>query len=265
VVYLQYQTYTKIKMHTFIPHKNNPHTFRKIIGVIAVIALSATLVYFGQIQVAKSQIKIETLKSQSALNTMQENFPAAAVAIPQIENVQVQSEETAVKEIVDSKQIGISLEEAAAPVPPVVRDKDPKKRLDEARIFAKPQILEGKYIDVSLAHQNMVLFENGEFVDAYLISSGKRGMETPTGTYYTQNKVPRAWSRAYGLYMPNWMALVSSGSIGIHELPEWPGGYKEGANHLGTPVSHGCIRLGEGAAKRVYDWADLGTTVIVHK
>ena len=62
--------------------------------------------------------------------------------------------------------------------------------------------------------------------------------------------------------MPYWMAFDNRG-YGLHELPEWPGGYKEGASHLGHRVSHGCVRLGVGAAKKLYDWAEVGTLVIV--
>jgi lipoprotein-anchoring transpeptidase ErfK/SrfK len=51
---------------------------------------------------------------------------------------------------------------------------------------------------------------------------------------------------------------------GIHELPEWKNGYKEGANHLGTPVSHGCVRLGVGPAAKVYGWAEVGTPIVIH-
>ena len=123
---------------------------------------------------------------------------------------------------------------------------------------------DGKYIDVDIAHQTMVLFESGKAVDSYLVSSGKRGMDTPKGEFSVQNKAPRPWSQAYGLYMPYWMAFTADGKYGIHELPEWPGGYKEGANHLGHPVSHGCIRLGVGNAKRVYEWADIGTVIYIH-
>lgn len=122
----------------------------------------------------------------------------------------------------------------------------------------------GKYIDVDLAHQTMVLFDNGTAVGSYLISSGKRGMDTPKGEFSVHNKALRPWSKTYGLYMPYWMAFTGDGKFGIHELPEWPGGYKEGANHLGLPVSHGCIRLGVGAAKEVYDWTDTGTVVLVY-
>jgi lipoprotein-anchoring transpeptidase ErfK/SrfK len=62
--------------------------------------------------------------------------------------------------------------------------------------------------------------------------------------------------------MPFWIGIKGT-RMGIHELPEWPNGYKEGAAHIGTPVSHGCIRLGVEAAKIVYDWADVGTKVII--
>lgn len=150
------------------------------------------------------------------------------------------------------------------PPPPQIWEKDFNARLEQARKFTECQVKEGKYIDINVASQVMVTFEDGKVLDAYLVSSGKRGMETPIGTYHIANKTPRAWSKEYGLFMPYWNALVPSGKFGIHELPEWPGGYKEGQSHLGTPVSHGCVRLGVGPAKIVYEWAEIGTTVIVH-
>jgi lipoprotein-anchoring transpeptidase ErfK/SrfK len=147
---------------------------------------------------------------------------------------------------------------------PIVWEKDLNLRVEQAKQFTKPQITEGKYIDINLASQIMTIFENGTVLDSYVVSSGKRGMETSKGRFKIENKALRPWSKAYGLFMPNWMALVPSGKFGIHELPEWPGGYKEGQNHLGTPVSHGCVRLGVGAAKRVFDWAEIGTPVIIY-
>ncbi|MFA5961208.1 MAG: L,D-transpeptidase family protein [Parcubacteria group bacterium] len=161
------------------------------------------------------------------------------------------------------KQIYDGVFETLKPTP-VVWEKDHALRIDQAKKYTKAKITEGKYIDVNLATQIMTTFESGTLLDAFLISSGKRGMETPVGTHQIYNKTPRAYSKAYGLYMPNWMAIVPGGKFGIHELPEWPGGYKEGANHLGIPVSHGCMRLGVGPAKIVYDWAEVGTPVIVY-
>jgi lipoprotein-anchoring transpeptidase ErfK/SrfK len=150
------------------------------------------------------------------------------------------------------------------PPPPQNWDKDFTVRLEQAKKYTWPQITTGKYIDVNLASQVMTIFEDGKLLDAYMVSTGKPGMPTPTGNWEIHNKAPRVWSKAYGLYMPYWMAVAPDGKFGIHELPEWPGGYKEGANHLGTPVSHGCIRLGVGPAQRVYEWAEVGTKVAIH-
>jgi lipoprotein-anchoring transpeptidase ErfK/SrfK len=150
------------------------------------------------------------------------------------------------------------------PLAPQNWEKDFTARLLQAKKFTRAKITVGKYVDINLAVQILSIFENGEIIDSYLISSGKKGMETPKGQYAIRNKAPRAWSKVYGLYMPFWMALVPDGKFGMHELPEWPSGYKEGANHLGIPVSHGCVRLGIGPAKAVYDWAEIGTPVVVY-
>lgn len=125
------------------------------------------------------------------------------------------------------------------------------------------KIKEGKYIDINLAKQQLSIFENGERLGTYKVSTGKRGMATPTGTFKVMAKRGRAWSKKYNLYMPYFMQFTGQGH-GIHELPEWKNGYKEGANHLGIPVSHGCVRLGVGPAAKVYAWSDVGTPIVIH-
>jgi lipoprotein-anchoring transpeptidase ErfK/SrfK len=125
------------------------------------------------------------------------------------------------------------------------------------------KITEGKYIDINLTKQQLSIFENGERLGTYMVSTGKRGMATPTGTFKVISKKGKAYSKKYNLYMPFWMQFTGAGH-GIHELPEWKNGYKEGANHLGIPVSHGCVRLGVGPAAKVYGWAEIGTPIIIH-
>ncbi|TSC95699.1 MAG: hypothetical protein CEN88_441 [Candidatus Berkelbacteria bacterium Licking1014_2] len=120
-----------------------------------------------------------------------------------------------------------------------------------------------KYIEINLADQKLYTWDGSGLADAYTISSGRAGMGTPTGDFQILNKSARAWSDKYELYMPLWMAFLGS-EYGIHELPEWPNGAKEGEGHLGTPVSHGCVRLGVGAAEAVYNWTDISTPVYIH-
>jgi len=150
------------------------------------------------------------------------------------------------------------------PPPPEKWENDFNLRLNQAKRFTRAKIQTGKYIDVNLTSQILSIFENGKIIETFLISSGQKGMDTPKGEFSIHNKADRAWSKKYELWMPFWMAIVTDGSFGIHELPEWPGGYKEGANHLGTPVSHGCIRLGIGAAERVFNFSEIGTPVVIY-
>ncbi|MFH1030027.1 MAG: L,D-transpeptidase family protein [bacterium] len=126
-----------------------------------------------------------------------------------------------------------------------------------------------KRIEVDTEKQKLSYFLDGVRMGKLIVSTGLPSMPTAKGNFIIDGKSRRAWSSRYGLWMPFWMSL-DQGKFGIHELPEWPasagrpGGYKEGANHLGKPVSHGCIRLGVGDAKILYDWAELGTEVVIY-
>lgn len=121
-----------------------------------------------------------------------------------------------------------------------------------------------KSIFIKLKTQTMEKRVNGVAIKVFKISSGLAKTPTPVGEYKVLNKHPRAWSRSAKLWMPYWMAFTNRGH-GLHELPEWPGGKKEGANHLGRPASHGCVRMGIGAAKEMYEWAAIGTRITIER
>ena len=125
-----------------------------------------------------------------------------------------------------------------------------------------PKFTEGKYMDISIADQVMTLFDDGVKVNQFLISSGKHNMPTPFGTFSVKRKEENHWSSTYGLWMPYSMNFY--GAYYIHELPYWPWGYREGEDHLGMRVSHGCIRLGVGPAEYVFDWSEIGTPIYIH-
>jgi len=245
-------------MERFLPQKNK-HTLRSALFAVAIICVSAGIAYGVQKHVL-------TTKSVLIVSQPQPQPEDAA----QTEAVAVKSETTAPTD--QAPQI-ITPALAAPPEPapvvvlpmPAVRSKDHAMLLEEAKMYTQPQITTGKYIDISLKYQNMVIFEDGKPLDAYMVSSGMKGHPTPIGTFKIENKSPRAWSKLYGLWMPYWMAYLPDGEMGLQELPVGPGGHREGAAHLGIPVSHGCVRLGIGPAKRVYDWADLGTPVVIHQ
>jgi hypothetical protein len=118
-----------------------------------------------------------------------------------------------------------------------------------------------KKIEIDLASQVLSWFYGDVRIGTTSVSSGKAN-STPRGTFKITNKHPKAWS-SYGLWMPYWNGL-DDGKVGIHELPVWPSGYVEGEDHLGTPVSHGCIRVAHEPAEFIYEWAEVGTPVIIN-
>ncbi len=126
-----------------------------------------------------------------------------------------------------------------------------------------------KYIEVNLTSQTLAYYENGTLKGIHRVSTGKWATPTPVGTFAVKNKVPIAYSKPYDLYMEWWMAFSQDGSYGLHALPFWkqPNGGKryEGAGHIGTPVSHGCIRQTLEDAKALYQWTDIGTPVMVKR
>jgi hypothetical protein len=125
----------------------------------------------------------------------------------------------------------------------------------------KEEVKLKKRIEINLAEQELYYFLDGVRLNTFLVSSGAYN-STPKGHYNIINKHPQAWS-PYGLWMPYWMGM-GTGKFGLHELPIWPSGYREGENHLGKAVSHGCIRLGIGPAETLYNWTDIGTPVYIY-
>jgi len=118
-----------------------------------------------------------------------------------------------------------------------------------------------KRIEINLAKQELSYFLSNTRLGVYTVSSGKYGT-TSKGNFKIGSKSPKVWS-PYGLWMPYWLGIAGQ-RFGIHELPIWPSGYREGADHLGRPVSHGCIRLGIGPAETIYKWAEVGTSVNIY-
>ena len=138
---------------------------------------------------------------------------------------------------------------------------------NEVKLFPAEGVIpgrfEGRYLDISLTDQKLCRIEGPVVIDCFIISSGKPGMDTPTGTFTINDKSPRHWSNKYNMWLPYWQQF-KTGGWGIHELPETDT-WKETSAHLGTPISHGCVRLDVGAAQTVYDWTSMGTTVYIHK
>jgi LysM repeat protein len=118
-------------------------------------------------------------------------------------------------------------------------------------------------IVVDLSDQRMYVYQNGQLLWNWVISTGRPGQETAVGNYQVQNKIPNAYAYTWSLQMPYWLGIYWAGSLqnGIHALPIQANGQRLWAGYLGQRVSFGCIILGTQNAQTLYNWATVGTPV----
>jgi lipoprotein-anchoring transpeptidase ErfK/SrfK len=117
-----------------------------------------------------------------------------------------------------------------------------------------PRSPAGLRVVVSIPQQKAFVFDDGELIATSPVSTGKRGHETPTGTFrITQKKVKHRSNKYANAPMPYMQRLTDYG-IALHagSLP-------------GYPASHGCIRLPHSFAKKLYGMTAYGTRVTVTK
>jgi lipoprotein-anchoring transpeptidase ErfK/SrfK len=109
---------------------------------------------------------------------------------------------------------------------------------------------EGRHLEIHRDRGVLLMVEDGAVVRAVHTSTGAGGV-TPVGNFRVYTKVLMSWSVPFQVWMP--YAAYFTGGIATHQSPDVPS----------YPASHGCVRLPEGEAKRVYDFVDVGTPVSV--
>ncbi len=124
-----------------------------------------------------------------------------------------------------------------------------------------------KWIHVDLSDQQMTLFVGEVAIYELPVSTGAYDTPTPTGTYSILNKqelrVGGDWPH---YHMPNWMGFTKWGH-GLHALPylATDGGafWYEALDHIGIPVSHGCIRQLPDDSEIVYAFGEVGMSLVI--
>jgi lipoprotein-anchoring transpeptidase ErfK/SrfK len=147
----------------------------------------------------------------------------------------------------------------AAPAPPPAQPTAPKPQPR-----ADPPAASGgaKRIVVNLSDQWLYAYQDGQQVFDAPVSTGRDGMETPTGSYAIYAKLPiqtmdgvldgKRWVVPD---VPNVMYI--NGGVALH------GTYWHNRFGTGARLSHGCVNLPLDAAAWLYSWAPMGTRVDV--
>jgi hypothetical protein len=133
-----------------------------------------------------------------------------------------------------------------------VQSKPPHAKREQAKKEPPPKPLDMPLIEVSIAKQQLTLYENGEPVAHAPVSTGMAGHLTPTGIFSVIGKEIFHRSNIYsGAPMPYMQRITWSG-VAMHAgvLP-------------GYPASHGCIRMPPEFAVRLYGLTRRGARVLV--
>jgi len=119
------------------------------------------------------------------------------------------------------------------------------------------------------AQQVWLVEADGSVTDTFLMSG--RRIRTASGAdqhgvfrVYSKSAVMRYCSPHCGTanHMVRYQRTAVA-SVGTHSLPSERGRLVQVVQDLGWPLSHGCTRLEAGAARSVFRWATIGTTVVV--
>lgn len=123
-------------------------------------------------------------------------------------------------------------------------------------------------IDVSLADQKMRLKFGDTVAREYNVSTGSYKTPTPQGEFKIKEKQElRIGGESPHYRMPMFQMFTNQGA-GFHSLPYLADDrgtfWNEALNHIGQPVSHGCVRLLPHDAEEFYKLTEVGWDVVIH-
>ena len=97
---------------------------------------------------------------------------------------------------------------------------------------------------IDVAAQTMTVTDGGRVVHKWPVSTARRGYSTPRGTY-RPTRMHKMWhSRKYDM-TPMPYSIFFKGGYAIHGTTQ--------VKRLGTPASHGCVRLETGNARKFFE------------
>ncbi len=138
--------------------------------------------------------------------------------------------------------------------------KSPVKKSRRQQIFHQMTALKKspkRWIEINLSTQRLIAWQGNKQVYFVTVSTGKASTPTYPGVFKIQRKHSKDRMRGSNYDVPDVpYTMYYYRGYAIH------GAYWH--NRFGTPVSHGCTNLPVKDAKWLYQWASVGTTVIIH-
>jgi lipoprotein-anchoring transpeptidase ErfK/SrfK len=125
-----------------------------------------------------------------------------------------------------------------------------------------PSVSNKYRVNVSIANQTVQVYQGNTLIKNFLISTGTDN-STPKGDFTIQNRGEWFYSNQYQEGAKWWVSFKGWGTYLFHTVPMDRNQQiiQSEANKLGTPASHGCIRMAVNDAKWFYDNIPQGTPV----
>ncbi|KKQ80080.1 MAG: ErfK/YbiS/YcfS/YnhG family protein [Parcubacteria group bacterium GW2011_GWC2_38_7] len=123
----------------------------------------------------------------------------------------------------------------------------------------------GKTIKVDVSEQRLYAYDRGKLIKTFLISSGRKGFDTPIGKFTVFKKRPLVrMSWFYGENNPNNYDLPNVPSVLFFKGPyTLHGAYWH--HNWGHRMSHGCVNISIENSKWLYDWAPVNSVVLIQE
>ena len=119
-------------------------------------------------------------------------------------------------------------------------------------------------IDVDLAKQIVLVYYEDNLIREMVCSGGKEETPTPPGEFQTTDKIEYSWVDRFNMGAFYWTRFYKK--YLFHSVPCDKNRkiIAEEYEKLGSPASHGCIRLEPEEAKWLYDKLPSGVKVRIH-
>ncbi len=123
-----------------------------------------------------------------------------------------------------------------------------------------------KWIVVNITTKRMYAYEENRLVRTFLVSAGAPQTPTVTGQYNIYSKLPAQDMRGANADGSRYFQPAVKWVMYFYRDYAIHGNYWRPTSYFGNiNSSHGCVGVLDADAQWLYDWAPMGTTVIVHR
>jgi lipoprotein-anchoring transpeptidase ErfK/SrfK len=135
--------------------------------------------------------------------------------------------------------------------------------------FSTAPVANGKAILIKKSEQKMYIYQDGQLLRTSPVTTGRTNWPTDVGTFsvLTKERDRRLQGSGQGatwnVFVSYWMLFNGEQEEGIHDA-SWRNGFFGGQDYL-TTGSRGCVNTPDDTMIWLFDWANIGTPVIVQE